>query len=66
MAQLRRNKIRTAAEEAGESRDDAVRGDAGFDTVADLVAELIAATGFVPPDRLAAARGRAPVCQPLA
>jgi type IV pilus assembly protein PilB len=59
MAQLRRDKIRTAAEEAGESRDDAVRGDAGFDTVADLVAELIAATGFVPPDRLAAARGRA-------
>ena len=33
--------------------------DAGFDTVADLVADLIALTELVPPDRLAAARGRA-------
>ncbi len=31
----------------------------GFETVADLVAELIAATELVPRDRLAAARGRA-------
>jgi type IV pilus assembly protein PilB len=33
--------------------------DAGFDTVADLVADLISLTELVPPDRLAAARGRA-------
>ncbi|MEP6892509.1 MAG: ATPase, T2SS/T4P/T4SS family, partial [Gaiellaceae bacterium] len=33
--------------------------DAGFSTVADLVAELIALTELVPADRLAAARGRA-------
>ena len=33
--------------------------DAGFDTVADLVADLIALTELVTPDRLAAARGRA-------
>ncbi len=33
--------------------------DAGFDTVADLVADLVALTELVPPDRLAAARGRA-------
>ncbi len=32
---------------------------AGFDTIADLVAELVASTGLVPSDRLAAARGRA-------
>ena len=32
---------------------------AGFDTVADLVAELVAAAEIVPRDRLAAARGRA-------
>ena len=32
---------------------------AGFSTVADLVAELIALTELVPPDRLASARGRA-------
>ena len=31
----------------------------GFDTVADLVAELVTAAEIVPPDRLAAARGRA-------
>ncbi len=34
-------------------------GAAGFETVADLVAELIAATEIIPRDRLAAARGRA-------
>jgi len=35
-------------------------GDAeGFQTIADMVAELIAMTELVPPDRLAAARGRA-------
>ena len=34
-------------------------GAAGFETVADLVAELIAATEVLPRDRLAAARGRA-------
>ena len=33
--------------------------DAGFSTVADLVAELVALTELVPADRLAAARGRA-------
>jgi type IV pilus assembly protein PilB len=33
--------------------------DAGFSTIADLVAELIALTDLVPADRLAAARGRA-------
>jgi type IV pilus assembly protein PilB len=31
----------------------------GFETIADLVAELVAATELLPPDRLAAARGRA-------
>jgi type IV pilus assembly protein PilB len=31
----------------------------GFDTISDLVAELIAATGLIPSDRIAAARGRA-------
>ena len=36
-------------------------GDQGFETIADLVAELIAATELVPSDRLAAARGRAGV-----
>ena len=34
-------------------------GPAGFDTIADLVAELVAATELLPRDRLAAARGRA-------
>ena len=34
-------------------------GPAGFDTISDLVAELVAATELVPRDRLAAARGRA-------
>jgi type IV pilus assembly protein PilB len=34
-------------------------GSAGFDTIADLVADLIAATELIPRDRLAAARGRA-------
>ena len=34
-------------------------GSAGFDTIADLVAELVAATELLPRDRLAAARGRA-------
>jgi type IV pilus assembly protein PilB len=34
-------------------------GDGGFDTIADMVADLIAATELVPRDRLAAARGRA-------
>jgi type IV pilus assembly protein PilB len=33
--------------------------DGGFETISDLVAELIAATELVPRDRLAAARGRA-------
>jgi type IV pilus assembly protein PilB len=31
----------------------------GFETIADLVAELIAATDLLPPDRVAATRGRA-------
>ena len=45
----------------GEGRDDAeVEGlDGGFETIADLVGELVAATEIVPRDRLAAARGRA-------
>ena len=34
-------------------------GAAGFDTIADLVADLVAATELIPLDRLAAARGRA-------
>ena len=34
-------------------------GVAGFETVADLVAELVAATEILPRDRLASARGRA-------
>ncbi len=37
----------------------AAEADGGFDTVADLVAEIIAVAGLVPADRLAAARGRA-------
>ena len=44
-----------------ENGDDAAADLAGggFDTISDLVAELIAATELVPRDRLAAARGRA-------
>ncbi len=45
----------------GEGRDDAEAAglDGGFETIADLVGELVAATEIVPRDRLAAARGRA-------
>ncbi len=40
-------------------RDVETAGAAGFDTIADLVAELVAATEILPRDRLSAARGRA-------
>jgi type IV pilus assembly protein PilB len=45
----------------GEGRDDSeVEGlGGGFETITDLVGELVAATEIVPRDRLAAARGRA-------
>jgi type IV pilus assembly protein PilB len=46
------------AAENGGSPEGGLGGD-GFETIADLVAELIAATELVPRDRLAAARGRA-------
>jgi hypothetical protein len=59
VAQLRRNKLRTPAENGGAPATGAAPDEGGFDTIADLVAELVAATGLVPPDRLAAARGRA-------
>ena len=42
----------------GDGTIDGLAGD-GFETISDLVAELIEATGIVPRDRLAAARGRA-------
>ena len=45
------------AENGGGTAQDV--GGEGFETIADLVAELIAATELVPRDRLAAARGRA-------
>ena len=44
--------------ENGGPADDGLAGD-GFETISDLVAELIATTEIVPRDRLAAARGRA-------
>ena len=45
---------------AGTGPGDAgAAGAAGFDTIADLVAELVAATEILPRDRLSAARGRA-------
>ena len=45
---------------AGASQHDTDgTGSPGFETIADLVAELLAATEIVPSDRLAAARGRA-------
>jgi len=47
------------AENGGGTAQDV--GGEGFETIADLVAELIAATELVPRDRLAAARGRAGV-----
>ena len=43
---------------AGAKTDDP-GGPAGFETVSDFVADLIAATDLIPRDRLAAARGRA-------
>ncbi len=39
--------------------DAATAGEGGFETIADLVAELVDITDLVPRDRLAAARGRA-------
>jgi type IV pilus assembly protein PilB len=44
--------------ENGDATAGGLAGD-GFETISDLVAELIAATEIVPRDRLAAARGRA-------
>src|SRR5689334_17933714 len=41
------------------SADAEVVAAAGFDTPADFVAELVAATGLLPSDRVASARGRA-------
>jgi type IV pilus assembly protein PilB len=49
--------VRRGAEN-GDAGTDTLGGD-GFETIADLVAELIASTEIVPRDRLAAARGRA-------
>ncbi len=43
----------------GDSRAAEIEQSGGFETLADLVAELLAATELVPRDRLAAARGRA-------
>jgi len=44
---------------AGTFAPPSVTADGGFETLADLVAELVAAADVVPRDRLAAARGRA-------
>jgi len=44
---------------AGTFVPPSVTGDGGFETLADLVAELVAVADIVPRDRLAAARGRA-------
>jgi type IV pilus assembly protein PilB len=44
---------------AGTRFDGPAAPSGGFETLADLVAELVEATGLVPRDRLAAARGRA-------
>ena len=51
--------LRTAKKGPDETPVGPASEDAGFSTVADLVAELIALTDLVPADRLAAARGRA-------
>jgi type IV pilus assembly protein PilB len=53
-----RNQLRSSsAKDAGPVGDGPPEG--GFETVADLVAELISVTELLPRDRLAAARGRA-------
>jgi type IV pilus assembly protein PilB len=55
-----RTSTNLAAPLGTQDSDDATGfGGEGFETSADLVAELIAETGLVPSDRLAAARGRA-------
>ena len=57
----KKSQLRTSAvpTEPVAHDDAAADGAGGFDTIADLVAELILATELVPRDRLAAARGRA-------
>jgi type IV pilus assembly protein PilB len=55
-------KLRTSGKAPGQNGsgpDAAAAAESGFETIADLVAELIAATDLVPPDKLASARGRA-------
>src|SRR5262245_37881436 len=44
---------------AGTGAPPGAASEPGFDTVADLVADLLGATEIVPRDRLASARGRA-------
>jgi type IV pilus assembly protein PilB len=51
--------LRTDADEAGGAVGANGDSGAGFDTIADLVAEVLLATDLLPRDRLAAARGRA-------
>jgi type IV pilus assembly protein PilB len=53
-----RNQLRTSSAKNAEPTPE-VPPDGGFETIADLVAELVSATEIVTRDRLAAARGRA-------
>jgi type IV pilus assembly protein PilB len=52
-----RNQLRSSSANAEPVDDTPPEG--GFETIADLVAELVSATELVPRDRLSAARGRA-------
>jgi type IV pilus assembly protein PilB len=53
-------KLRTSGKAPGQNGGaPAAATESGFETIADLVAELVAATDLVPPDKLASARGRA-------
>ncbi len=51
--------LRAPATEAGGADVSENGGDAGFETLADLVAEVLLASDLLPRDRLSAARGRA-------
>jgi type IV pilus assembly protein PilB len=53
-----RNQLRSSSANSAEPVDDSPP-EGGFETIADLVAELVSATELVPRDRLSAARGRA-------
>ena len=56
-----RTSTNLAAPRAAENGNGALDPAEGFETIGDLVADLIATIDLVPRDRLAAARGRAPI-----